>query len=173
MAIILVRIDDRLVHGQIVQSWLKTLDVDAVLVISDSAANDKMQQTLMELALPNFIRLDVKTLKDAAVSLINGKYDKENIMVLVTYPSDIVYMIQKGLKIKSLNIGGMHFIEGKKQLVENICVNDEDIKNLHQIYLSGIEIESRVLADDKKIDVACMLEKEYYAICKEDRGQHE
>jgi PTS system mannose-specific IIB component len=166
MAIVLIRVDDRLVHGQIVQGWLKTLDVDAVLVISDLAANDKIQQTLMELALPSSIRLDVKTLKGATISLINGEYGKENIMILTVHPSEVLYMIEKGLKITSLNIGGMHFISGKKQLAENICVDDEDIRNLYQIYSKGIEIESRVLPGDEKLNIIDILEKEYQTVSK-------
>jgi PTS system mannose-specific IIB component len=169
MAIVLVRVDDRLVHGQIVQGWLKTLDVDVVLVVSDLAANDKIQQTLMELALPSSIRLDIKTLKDATTFLINGEYDKENIMILAAYPSEILYMIEKGLKITSLNIGGMHFINGRKQLVENVCVNNEDIENLRQIHSKGIEIESRVLPNDDKLDIMNILEKEYQTVCKVDK----
>ncbi|MDR2251868.1 MAG: PTS sugar transporter subunit IIB [Endomicrobium sp.] len=158
MPIVLIRIDDRLVHGQIVQCWLKNFNVDTVLVVSDSAANDKTQQILMGMALPSFIRLDVKTLKDAAASLLSGEYNKENIIVLVTQPSDVVYMLDRGLKVKSLNIGGMHFISGKKQIMENICVNNEDIETLKQIYSRGIEIEGRVLPDDEK--------KRYYAYTK-------
>jgi PTS system mannose-specific IIB component len=159
MSIVLIRIDDRLVHGQIVQGWLKSLDVDTVLVVSDSAASDKTQQILMGMALSSFIKLDVKTLKDATVSLLNGDYDKEKIMVLVTQPSDVVYMLDRGLKIKSLNIGGMHFISGKKQLMENICVNNEEVESLKQIYSSGVEIEVRVLPDDEKKDFMHILKR--------------
>jgi PTS system mannose-specific IIB component len=166
MSIVLIRIDDRLIHGQIVQGWLKMLDIDAVLVVSDSAAREKIQQTLMEMALPRAIALYVNTLKDATASLISGEYDRENIMILAAHPSDILYMMEKGVKITSLNIGGMHFINGKKQLTENICVDDEDIKNLHQIYSEGIEIESRVLPDDEKINIMHVLEEEYHTICK-------
>jgi PTS system mannose-specific IIB component len=150
MPIVLIRVDDRLVHGQIVQGWLKNFDVDTVLVVSDSAASDKTQQILMGMALPSFIRLDVKTLKDATASLLSGEYNKENIIVLVTQPSDVVYMLDRGLKVKSLNIGGMHFISGKKQIMDNICVNNEDFETLKQIYSRGIEIEGRVLPDDEK-----------------------
>jgi mannose/fructose/sorbose-specific phosphotransferase system IIB component len=171
MAIVLIRVDDRLVHGQIVQGWLKTLDVDVVLVISDLAANDKIQQTLMRLALPSSIRLDVKTLKDATASLINGEYDKENIMILTAHPSEVLYMIEKGLKIASLNIGGMHFINGRKQLTENVCVDNEDIENLHQIHSKGIEIESRVLPNDDKLNIIDILEKEYQVMCKVENEQ--
>jgi PTS system mannose-specific IIB component len=166
MSIVLVRIDDRLVHGQIVQGWLKTIDIDAVLVVSDSAAKDKMQQTLMKMALPNAINLYVKTLKDATTSLKSGDYDKENIMILAVHPSDILYMINEGVKITSLNIGGMHFINGKKQLFKNICVDNEDIENLHRIYSKGVEVESRVLPYDEKSNVMNLLEKEYRNICE-------
>ncbi|MDR2811624.1 MAG: PTS sugar transporter subunit IIB [Endomicrobium sp.] len=58
--------------------------------------------------------------------------------------------MESGLKIKSLNIGGMHFILSKKQLMDNIYVNNEDIESLKQIYASGIEIEVRILPDDEK-----------------------
>jgi PTS system mannose-specific IIB component len=169
MPVVLIRIDDRLVHGQIVQGWLKSLDVDTVLVVSDSAASDKTQQILMGMALPSFIKLNVKTLKDATASLLNGDYDKEKIMVLVTQPSDVVYMLERGLKIKSLNIGGMHFISGKKQLMENICVNSEEIESLKQIYSNGIEIEGRVLPDDEKKDIMHILKKEHQTVCEADK----
>jgi PTS system mannose-specific IIB component len=159
MPIVLIRVDDRLVHGQIVQGWLKNFDVDTVLVVSDSAASDKTQQILMGMALPSFIRLDVKTLKDATASLLSGEYNKESIIVLVTQPSDVVYMLDRGLKVKSLNIGGMHFISGKKQIMDNICVNNEDIETLKQIYSRGIEIEGRVLPDDEKKDIMHILKK--------------
>lgn len=169
MSIVLIRIDDRLVHGQIVQGWLKSLDVDTVLVVSDSAASDKTQQILMGMALPSFIKLDVKTLKDATASLLNGDYDKEKVMVLVTQPSDVVYILERGLKIKSLNIGGMHFISGKKQLMKNICVNNEEIESLKQICSSGIEIEGRVLPDDEKRDIMHILKKEHQTVCEADK----
>jgi PTS system mannose-specific IIB component len=169
MSIVLIRIDDRLVHGQIVQGWLKSLDVDTVLVVSDSAASDKTQQILMGMALPSFIKLDVKTLKDATASLLNGDYDKEKVMILVTQPSDVVYMLERGLRIKSLNIGGMHFISGKKQLLKNICVNSEEFESLKQIYSSGIEIEGRVLPDDEKRDIMHILKKEHQTVCEADK----
>ncbi|MBQ4178803.1 MAG: PTS sugar transporter subunit IIB, partial [Elusimicrobia bacterium] len=51
MAIKIVRIDDRLIHGQIVQGWLKTVEVDKILIISDEVANDEMQQILLSMAV--------------------------------------------------------------------------------------------------------------------------
>jgi PTS system mannose-specific IIB component len=165
MAIVLVRIDDRLVHGQIVQGWLKTIAVDTLLVVSDFIVGNKMQQVLMTMAIPNTIKLDVKSLRDATKAIVSGQYDDKNkVMILLVYPSDVLYMIENGVNFKSLNVGGMHFIKGKRQLLYNIYVNDEDIKNLYKIYIRGVEIEGRVLPGDEKVNIISVIEKEYISM---------
>ncbi len=164
MSIVLVRIDDRLVHGQIVQGWLKILDVDIILIISDIATLDIMQQILMTMAVPGNIKLDIKNLKDATNAVTSGQYDKERVMILAVSPSDVLYMIENGADFKSVNIGGMHFISGKRQLLHNLCVNDNDVENLHKIHIKSVEIEGRILPEDEKKDIIPIIEKEYKAI---------
>ena len=161
MPIVLVRIDDRLVHGQIVQGWLKILDVNIILVVSDIVTLDTMQQMLMTMAVPGNIKLDIKNLKDATNGITNGQYDKERVMILAVSPSDILYMIEAGADFKSVNVGGMHFISGKRQLLRNLCVNDNDVESLYKIHIKSVEIEGRVLPEDEKKDIIPLIEKEY------------
>jgi PTS system mannose-specific IIB component len=164
MPIILARIDDRLVHGQIVQGWLKAVSIDTLLVVSGVAACDKMQQMLMAMAVPYGIRLDVKTLKEATNALVSGQYSKEKVMLLAAHPSYILHMMENGVSFKSLNVGGMHFINGKRQLLANIYVDDKDIENLYKIYSNGIEIEDRILPEDERVNMIPLIEKEYSLI---------
>ncbi|MCA6079624.1 MAG: PTS sugar transporter subunit IIB [Endomicrobium sp.] len=166
MPIVLVRIDDRLVHGQIVQGWLKTIDVDTILIASDIVVQDTMQQMLMAMAVPHNIKLDIKSPKDATNAIISGKYNKERVMVLAVSPSDILYMVENGANFKSVNIGGMHFISGKRQLLYNLCVNDNDVESLYKICIRAIEIEGRVLPEDERINIIPLIEREYKAMCK-------
>ncbi|BAG13918.1 PTS system mannose/fructose/N-acetylgalactosamine-transporter subunit IIB [Candidatus Endomicrobiellum trichonymphae] len=161
MPIVLVRIDDRLVHGQIVQGWLKILDVNIILVVSDIVTLDTMQQMLMTMAVPDNIKLDIKNLKNATNGITNGQYDKERVMILAVSPSDILYMIEAGADFKSVNVGGMHFISGKRQLLRNLCVNDNDVESLHKIHIKSVEIEGRILPEDEKKDIIPLIEKEY------------
>ncbi|BAV59004.1 hypothetical protein AGMMS49573_04310 [Endomicrobiia bacterium] len=161
MPIVLVRIDDRLVHGQIVQGWLKILDVNIILVVSDIVTLDTMQQMLMTMAVPDNIKLDIKNLKNATNGITNGQYDKERVMILAVSPSDILYMIEAGADFKSVNVGGMHFISGKRQLLRNLCVNDNDVESLHKIHIKSVEIEGRILPEDEKKDIMPLIEKEY------------
>jgi mannose/fructose/N-acetylgalactosamine-specific phosphotransferase system component IIB len=159
----LVRIDDRLVHGQVVQGWLKAISVDILLVASDIAAEDKMQKLLMEMAVPSDIKLEVKSLQDAVAVLkvVNCKY---NIMVLVASPKEAFYILEQGVRFNSLNIGGMHFFSEKRQILSNVCADDNDIKFLYRIYQKGIELESRVLPGDERLNIIPLIEKEYLAL---------
>ena len=112
MSIKIVRIDDRLIHGQIVQGWLKTVDVDKILIVSDEVANDEMQQVLLSMAVPSSVKLVIKNIKDATYEISNEVYENDKLMILFSNPQDIVRMIDNGIKFQSINIGGMHYSHG-------------------------------------------------------------
>jgi PTS system mannose-specific IIB component len=113
MPIVLARIDDRLIHDQIVQGWLKTISVDTLLIVSDLASCDKMQQALMAMALPSRIEFKVQSIKDATNTILSRQYGNRKVMLLAVGPSDILHMIENGVNLKSLNVGRMHFANGK------------------------------------------------------------
>ncbi|AKL97469.1 PTS system mannose/fructose/N-acetylgalactosamine-transporter subunit IIB [Endomicrobium proavitum] len=161
MPVVVVRIDDRLVHGQIVQGWLKNINIDVIVVVSDAVAKDPMQQMLMSMAMPSSTRLEVKNVNEAGASLAKGAYEKDKTMILVSNPADILKMIELGADFKSVNVGGMHFVPGKRQLLCNLSVDDDDVKNLYAIYSKGIEIEGRVLPLDDRLNIIPIIEKEY------------
>ena len=124
MTIKVVRIDDRLIHGQIVQGWLKLIQIDKILVVSDEVAKDEMQKVLLSMAVPS----NIKNIKDASYDISNNVYEKDNLMILFSNPHDIVRMLDNGIKFNTINIGGMHFAHGKKQLLPNLSVDRNDIE---------------------------------------------
>lgn len=160
MTIKIVRIDDRLIHGQIVQGWLKTIDVDKILVISDEVASDEMQQVLLSMAVPTSVKLVIKNISDASYEISNEVYDKDNLMILFSNPQDIVKMIDNGIKFQSINIGGMHFAHGKKQLLPNLSVDKKDIEAFLKLISCGIELETRALPQDERYNAMADIKKE-------------
>lgn len=168
MPISLVRIDDRLVHGQVVQGWLKAVPVDILLVASNVAAKDKMQQMVMEMAVPSDVKLEVKNLKDA-VNILSMVDNKSSVMVLVSSPREAFYILEQGITFNSLNIGGMHFFDGKKQILSNVCADNTDIKFLYKIYQKGIELESRILPNDERLNIIPLIEKEYLTLSEAEK----
>lgn len=153
MSIEIVRIDDRLIHGQIVQGWLKTIHITAILVVSDEVANDQMQQILLAMAVPSTVKLSIKNIKDASCEIANDVYEEEKLMILFSNPQDVVKMIDNGVKFKSINVGGMHFSHGKKQLLSNLSVDENDVKSFLSLISEGIELESRALPQDDRYNI--------------------
>lgn len=160
MTIKIVRIDDRLIHGQIVQGWLKTIDVDKILIVSDEVANDEMQQVLLSMAVPSSVKLVIKNIKDASYEIANEVYEKDNLMILFSNPQDIVKMIDNGIKFQSINIGGMHYAHGKKQLLSNLSVDRNDVEAFLKLINCGIELETRALPQDDRYNAVTDIQKE-------------
>ena len=150
MTIKVVRIDDRLIHGQIVQGWLKLVQIDKILVVSDEVAKDEMQKVLLSMAVPNNIKLFIKNIKDASYDISNNVYEKDNLMILFSNPQDVVRMLDNGIKYNTINIGGMHFAHGKKQLLPNLSVDRKDIESFLKLIKYGIELETRALPQDER-----------------------
>ena len=153
MAIEVVRIDDRLIHGQIVQGWLKVIEVNKILLVSDEVAGDKMQQILLSMAMPGNVQLVIKSVKDASYELSNDVYDKDKLMILFSNPQDIVKMIENGVKFKSVNVGGMHFSHGKTQILKNLSVDKQDVMSFLKLIENNIELESRILPSDERHNI--------------------
>ncbi|MDR2860290.1 MAG: PTS sugar transporter subunit IIB [Elusimicrobiota bacterium] len=157
MPIVLVRIDDRLVHGQIVQGWLPNVKLNKIAVASEFVANDDMQKLLMRLAVPNTVDLEINTVEDITKSILANAYEKFDTMIIAAKPVDILYMVEKGANFKSVNVGGMHYAKDKSEILPNVFADEDDIKALTEISKKGIELEGRVLPLDERINISEVL----------------
>jgi mannose/fructose/N-acetylgalactosamine-specific phosphotransferase system component IIB len=113
MPVTLVRIDDRLVHGQVVEGWLKVIRATHIVVASDLVAADETQKALYLLAVPQGIKLSCLSLKDAAAAWGSPAWKKDRVLVLVSSPQDVLVLVENEADIPTLNVGGMHYKEGR------------------------------------------------------------
>ena len=158
MPLSLVRIDDRLVHGQVVEGWIPHLRAQLVLVVSDSAAADDLQVSLMRLALPEDVGLEVLTVPQAARHPgFKPDYPKR-VLVLAPGPREVLRLLDEGACFPIVNVGGLHYTAGKVQLGKAIFLSDEDRKALSKIVQRGVKLEGRALPNEKTIDIVEMLE---------------
>ncbi|WMC20237.1 MAG: PTS mannose transporter subunit IIAB [Enterobacteriaceae bacterium PSpyr] len=153
MNIKLIRIDDRLIHGQIVTRWVKEIYVNRIIVINDEVNNDNIRKTLLTQISPPGITSHVINIDKTIRVWNNPKYFNDNVMFLFTNPNDILKIIKKGIKIKSINIGGMSYKKGKKQINDAISVNEKDIKAFKELNSLGIELEVRKVPSDRKVNI--------------------
>jgi len=162
MAIVLLRIDDRLIHGQVVEGWLNKLDIQQIIVANDIVSEDIMQKTLMQMAVPTQIEIFIESIESVLLKNKLGEFATKKTFLLVSSPKDAYRLISGGIKISSVNVGGMHHCEGKCQVLEFVSVDEEDCNYLNLIAKENIRIEGRPLPDFEKEDIVkniCRIQK--------------
>jgi mannose/fructose/N-acetylgalactosamine-specific phosphotransferase system component IIB len=157
MAIALLRVDDRLVHGQVVEGWLPSLKADLIVVVSDAAAADPIQAALMKMAMPPAVGLLVLGVSAAAEALCAPQMAARRALVLVPGPAEALALLQKGVVVDRVNVGGLHFTIGKVQLGRALFLDEKDKDALRAIAASGVRLEGRPLPSDPEEDLAPML----------------
>jgi len=160
MGIVLVRIDDRLIHGQIVENWMKFLKINHLIVVNDFVASDQMQKALFSMAVSDHTKISILTIAQAREAILNGQFKEDRAMLLFASPQDVLNLINKGVKIKEVNIGGMHYSPEKKQILRAISVSKEDIQAFQELDRLGVRLEARMVPDDEKIDIMEIIKRE-------------
>lgn len=145
-----VRIDHRLLHGQVAFSWSKFLDADCILLASDNLVKDELKMAAMKMAKPTGLKLVMKSIDDSIKALNSGVTDKYKLFIIVESVEE-AYRLAKGTdSIKSINIGGMKARDDRKQISKAVFVSDDDITKLKELHENGIELEVRLVPTDPK-----------------------
>ena len=152
MPVVLYRVDDRLVHGQVVESWVPHLKAGELVVVSDAVAADEVRRAIMRFATPEDVELQILTVQDA-FAYLNGAPGARNILVLLPGLKEAADLLSKGLQIPSLNIGGMHYSAGKNMSIgKAIFLSDDDCGLLKFLAGAGVELEGRGVPSDRPIN---------------------
>ena len=153
MSIKFIRIDDRLIHGQVVTAWIKSYQAKKVIIVDDIVAKDDFLIGVMEMVKPSGIKLEVVTVEDFTKKL--PEYDSESVnsVVLVKTPKSAKKCFDAGLKLDSLNVGGMGAKEGRKQIYRNVSASDDEIAILLELKARGIDTYLQATPNDKKVEV--------------------
>jgi len=147
MEIQLIRIDDRLIHGQVVVGWVKALGIQRLVVVNDAIAKNSMQKTLMEMAVPSGLKVSFYSITEAVGACGKGGGPEKSLLLFST-PLDVLAYLEQGGLLTTVNVGGMHFCEGKRQVCKTVCVNDEEVRVFLDLKRRGIEMEIRAVPGD-------------------------
>lgn len=159
MVIGLARIDDRLIHGQVATRWTKETNVTRIIVVSDEVAADTVRKTLLTQVAPPGVTAHVVDVAKMIRVYNNPKYAGERVMLLFTNPTDVERIVEGGVKITSVNIGGMAFRQGKTQVNNAISVDATDIEAFKKLNARGIELEARKVSTDQKLKMMDLIAK--------------
>lgn len=144
----LVRIDDRLIHGQVVAVWCKHKNFKRIIILDDGVAKDSFMQQVLRLAAPPGIQVEAMEV-EANIELLNALPNKESVMLLMKTPQTAKRLFDAGLQFSALNIGGMGMMQGRKNVYRNISMSDEEKSMLKELSDKGVKIALYILPNDK------------------------
>ncbi|EMX1353146.1 PTS system mannose/fructose/N-acetylgalactosamine-transporter subunit IIB [Salmonella enterica] len=137
----LVRIDYRLLHGQVVFAWTRALDIDHIIVAN--AAGDAFVSMSLSLAKPAGVSLDIITVEQAAEKLASGKLDHKKVMVVLGNTAETLAFAEKVPGISVINYGGIAQKEGAQQFGKAIYLTEQEIADSQALKAKGIRLEMR------------------------------
>lgn len=148
--ILLTRIDNRLVHGQVGVTWTTTLGANLIVVADDEVAKDPLQQQLMSLVAESAgAGIRFFTVQHT-INIIGKASPSQKIFLVCRTPQQVRALIEGGVPIKEVNVGNMHFSQGKRPISKKVYVDDQDLEDLRFIKSRGVEVFIQDVPGDTK-----------------------
>lgn len=159
MTIALARIDDRLIHGQVATVWTKESKVKRIIVVNDDVAKDKVRSTMLKSVAPLGVSAHVVDVAKMIRVYNNPEYANDRVMLLFTNPTDVLTLIEGGVPLTTINVGGISHKEGKQMVSHAVAVDQKDIDAFKSIDAKGVELEVRKVSSDSRQYMMDLLKK--------------
>ena len=160
MNIVLFRIDERLIHGQVSLAWTRAKDAQRIVVINDEAAANSTQQTLMDMSVPTGVETSFLSIEAAIEKFNNDSWGDERLLVLVQTPLEALELVENGLEIDKINVGGVRH-EGEKEekkLTKEVTATKKEMEAWRKLDEKGISLEAQFTPDQKTTNLNQKLE---------------
>ena len=154
-----VRIDTRLLHGQVATAWTKQIAPNRIIVVSDGVAHDELRKTMIEQAAPPGVPANVVPISKMVEVAKDPRFGATKAFLLFETPQDLLRCIEGGVDIKKANIGSMAHSVGKVVVTNAIAMGEDDVKTLEELRAKGVELEARKVPSDSSEDIDAMLRK--------------
>lgn len=151
--ILLTRIDNRLVHGQVGVIWTGALGANLLVVVDDETAGDPLQQQLMTMtAEASSVGVRFFTVTHT-IQIIHKAAPSQKIFIVCRTPAVVRQLVEGGVPIQNVNVGNMHFSPGKKAITKKVYVDDNDLENLRYLQQRGIQVFVQDTPGDVKFSI--------------------
>ena len=159
MPILLYRVDERLIHGQVVVGWGNSLKFDLIVLVNDQVASNKWERDLYLACVPPEMKATILPVDEGVTKILQNGFEGERIVILVDSPFDILRMVEKGVRIDSVNVGGVHFKRDRMKILPYLFLSQEEISAFKRIISAGIKCECRDVPLAEKHDLSSLFDK--------------
>jgi mannose/fructose/N-acetylgalactosamine-specific phosphotransferase system component IIB len=146
----LIRVDDRLIHGQVIMGWTRSLGIDHIVAADDQTAANPMQRSLMQMAVPAGLTADICPLAEAParVAAASGR-----VLQLVRGPEELVALRDAGLQFDHVNVGNVHAGPDRRRLTKEVYASEPELDAWRRLVDAGVRLEAQWLPDQSRTDL--------------------
>lgn len=157
MAIINIRVDERLIHGQVANMWVSRLGITRIMVADDRVAQSEIDKMTLKMAVPAGVKLSVLPVQTAVENIVSGKYESQRVLLLIKSVASLTALNTNHLPMTEVNIANVSQTGGGTSITKSVMLSDSDIDALRQLAAAGIQVISQRVPDDDKKDVIALL----------------
>ena len=151
-----VRVDDRLIHGQVVTQWVNVFKAQHIVVIDNNVAKDKMQKSVLKFAAPPDIKVSIFSVDKAVEAGEKNQFGTKNVFVLFRDVKQIAELQEKGVSFEEITIGQMAIINDRKQIYKQVGLSESEAQTLMDIEKTGVKLYFQMQPTDKKESLEIM-----------------
>ena len=159
MDAIFTRIDSRLIHGQVAGTWVPHIAPQTFIAASDNAAHDQLRKSLLLQVAPTSVKTNVLDIAKAGRVYNNPKYTGMKTMFVVESPVDVVRLLDEGVKINEVNVGGVTFKTGMVQLSDAVYASEEHLEAYRELIRRGVKLMVQQLPNHSPVDLEKILKQ--------------
>lgn len=153
MAIVHVRIDDRLIHGQVAMIWTNSLSATRIMVVDNDASNSDLIKMSLKLATPSSVSLSVLTIEKAAARILSGAYDGQRVLLVIRSPENLLRLIKQGVMVDSANLGNQSPKGASKALNDSVALTEASIEACKQLRKLDVKLTLKRLPTSEIAEV--------------------
>ena len=157
----LIRIDDRLIHGQVVTRWIQKTNADRIVIVDNEVAKNEYLKKIYSLAAPSNINVETKSIKEFINEWLDNKMGSGKLLILLKNIDTAKKLIEKGLLFNELQIGGIGATPENKTVFKTVSITDNEAQKLKWINDKGIKTYFQVLPGEECVDLNRILKKHF------------
>lgn len=143
-----IRIDSRLIHGQVAGIWTPYLKVTRIMVIDDEIVNDSMQKDLLRMVAPAGVNTSILSKEKALKNISEKKYANQRVLLVVKDPYYLQYLVENGIKIPSINVGNLSTRENTRKISPTISITKKEEEIFKNLINQGVEITVQMVPNN-------------------------
>lgn len=156
MNIQLFRIDDRLIHGQVVLGWVNALNSESILLCDDSVYENQWEKELYLSCVPDNLKTEILDIK-GTLAFLKEKEDLSKTIILVNSPSAVENLLDNGIELKNVNVGGIHFRDGRRSYLPYLYLDEEEVQSFKRCMQKGVMFECLDVPTGNKVNLKNLL----------------